>query len=75
MAAGIIRLGKTRGLFSTALRSSRCPEQIERFGGPMKRVACLAAVAGAMAGVILYVASAPEQTNADLSDLRLMAKE
>jgi hypothetical protein len=41
----------------------------------MKRVACLAAVAGAMAGVILYVASAPEQTNAELSDLRLMAKE
>jgi hypothetical protein len=38
MAAGIIRLGNTRGLFSTALRSSRCAEQIERFGGPMKRI-------------------------------------
>jgi hypothetical protein len=38
MAAGIIQLGNTRGLFSTASRSSRCAEQIERFGGPMKRI-------------------------------------
>jgi hypothetical protein len=35
----------------------------------MKRIACLAAVAGAMAGLILYVASASGQTDGDASPI------
>jgi hypothetical protein len=39
------------------------------FGGPMKRIACLAAVAGAMASLILYVASASGQIDEEVSPI------
>src|SRR5215813_13958991 len=51
------------------LNRSPCVQAIERFGGPMKRIACLAAVAGAMVGVILYVASASGQSDEDASPI------